>query len=141
MNIRRLTKPILLLGLLVITIFLGRAVKNSWLNHIRNNKEIQAARIHEQICENLVKTGQINPQDCVASTVPPDFIPVYFPTNQTNKEMVRQGMDGIQVLRDEYTHYSCKNGLQGSRLQYRLEGWNVNFAFCGDKLIVISYQN
>ncbi len=144
MVIRRMTKPILILGILILFVLLGTITKNVWLRHVGNVRNAQMIQIHESICDNLVQAEHIEREDCFSLSAPPDeYIPVYFPIGTTDKQMIRQGMDDVHVLYDGNTFSSCDDGTQASTLEYRLVEWiwNVSFGFCGDKLIAISYQD
>ena len=102
----------------------------------------EAIQKHRTICQNLVEMGQIKEEECLdPSTYFAEYIPVYFPIGSTTKETVWRGMMGITIYIDKVTG-RCENNELDSWLQYRIMfGSTVSFAFCGNQLVNISYQN
>ena len=125
----------------VLLIILGCSVM---FYYVRYTTQQEAIQTHRTICQNLVGMGQIKEEGCLSpSTYFAEYIPVYFPIGTTTKELVWQGMMGVTILSDSNTSYKeCEVREPGSRLQYRIIfGDSVNFAFCGNQLIAISYSN
>ena len=128
-------------GTIILGCFLAINLAGYYVSYILNKEAIQT---HKTICQNLVEIGRIEEEDClIPSTYFAEYIPVYFPIGSTAKEIVWQGMMGVTILSNSNTSYErCEVREPGSRLQYRIIfGDSVNFAFCGNQLIAISYSN